>query len=140
MTAQTSPGACVGCHGPVVNPPGFALEAYDSIGAWQTTEKGTTFAIDTVADVVVGTKVVHVTGPLDLMAAIAASPEAQSCYAQKVVTHAFERALTAQDLCTVQTLAGKMAGSSSGSPYTILNLITDLTQSQSFRSRAKETP
>ena len=44
---RPSGGACAGCHAPVVNPPGFALEAYDSIGAWQTTEKGTGAAIDT---------------------------------------------------------------------------------------------
>ena len=46
-----SGGACVGCHAPVVNPPGFALEAYDSIGGWQTTEKGSGAAIDSAADV-----------------------------------------------------------------------------------------
>ena len=59
--------ACAGCHAPVVNPAGFALEAYDSIGTWQTTEKGTGAAIDSTADVAIGAKTVHVTGPVDLM-------------------------------------------------------------------------
>ena len=62
---------CAGCHAPVVNPAGFALEAYDSIGAWQTTEKSGGAAIDTTADVAIGDKSVHVTGPVDLMTQIA---------------------------------------------------------------------
>jgi len=136
VTAQTSGGTCVGCHAPVVNPPGFALEAYDSIGAWQTSEKGTGAAIDSTADVAIGAKTVHVTGPVDLMKAIADSPEGQNCYAQRLVTFAYERSLTSQDVCTVQMLAGKM----NTSGYNILALLTDLTQTQSFRYRAKELP
>ena len=90
-SAQTSGAKCTGCHAPVVNPGGFALEAYDSIGAWQTTEKSGGAAIDTTADVAIGAKVVHVTGPVDLMTQIANSPEGQNCYAQRLVTFAYER-------------------------------------------------
>jgi hypothetical protein len=136
VTAQTSGGSCVGCHAPVVNPPGFALEAYDSIGTWQTTEKTGGAAIDSTADVAIGSKTVHVTGPVDLMTQIANSPEGQNCYAQRLVTFAYERSLTNQDVCTVQMLAGKM----NTSGYNILALLTDLTQTQTFRYRAKELP
>ena len=136
VTAQTSAGACAACHAGVVNPPGFALEAFDSIGAWQTTEKGTSFAIDTAADVAMGTRTVHVTGPVDLMQKIAASPEGQRCYAQRWVQFAYERDLTSQDVCTVQSMQTKLAANN----YTILSLVTDLTQSESFRIRAKELP
>ena len=55
-----------------------------------------------------------------------------------MVTFAYERELTSQDVCTVQTLAGKMA--QTGTPYTIVSLLTDLTQTQSFRYRVKELP
>jgi hypothetical protein len=137
VTQQTSPAACTGCHGTIVNPAGFALEAYDSIGASQTAEHDTGAAIDSTADVLIGANTVHVGGPTDLMGAIAASPEGQSCYAQRWVTYAYERDLTSQDLCTVQSLASNMTGQSG---YTILNLITDLTQADSFRLRAKELP
>jgi hypothetical protein len=136
VTQQTSPAACMGCHSTIVNPPGFALEAYDSIGVSQTTEHDTGAAIDSTADVIIGNNTVHVTGPVDLMGAIASSAEGQSCYAQRWVTYAYGRDLTSQDVCTVQSLAGKMAAGT----YTILNLVTDLTQSQSFRTRAKELP
>ena len=71
------------------------------------------------------------------MAAIASSPEGQSCYAQRLVTFAYERSLTTQDVCTVQMMAGKMGTST---PYSIVSMLTDLTQTQSFRYRAKELP
>ena len=138
VAAQTevAGSACAGCHAPFVNPAGFALEAYDSIGQWQTTEKGTGAAIDSTADVAIGAKTAHVTGPVDFMTKIAASPEAQNCYAQRLVTFAYERELTNQDVCTVQQLAGKM----NTSGYNIISLLTDLTQTQSFRYRVKELP
>ena len=138
VAAQTEVAgtACVSCHGPIVNPAGYALESYDSIGQWQTAEKSTGAAIDSTANVAIGNNVVGVTGPVDLMTKIAASPEGQSCYAQRLVTFAYERDLTNQDVCTVQMLAGKM----NTSGYNIISLLTDLTQTQSFRYRAKELP
>jgi hypothetical protein len=136
VAAQTASGDCGGCHTGIVNPPGFAMEAYDSIGTWQTKEKSTGVAIDSSADVLIGSNTVHVTGPVDLMTAIANSAEGQSCYAQRLVTFAYERDLTNQDVCTVQMMAGKMAQTG----YTIIGMLTDLTQTQSFRYRAKELP
>jgi hypothetical protein len=131
---QTSGDACVGCHHSIVNPAGFALEAYDGVGAWQTTEHDTGVAIDSTADVLVGAKTVHVNSPVDLMTAIAASPEGQSCYAQRMLVYSYARDLTSQDVCTVQGLASKMGQSG----YTILNMVSDLTQTDSFRYRATE--
>jgi len=77
---------------------------------------------------------VDVTGAADLMTKIADSPEAKHCYAQKWVEFAYERTINAADACTVDQLAQKLTGDG----YTILNLIADLTQSQSFRYRAQE--
>jgi len=134
VDAQTAPAACAACHHTLVNPAGFALEAYDGIGNWQTKEKDTGAAIDSAADVAIGANVVHVTGPVDLMTKIAASPEGQACYAQRWVKFAYERDITPQDNCTVQTLAAKLNSPS----YTVQNLITDLTQSDSFRLRTTE--
>jgi hypothetical protein len=136
VDAQTAAPACVGCHHTLINPAGFAMEAYDAIGAWQTTEKPSGAAIDSTANVAIGSKPVAVSGPVDLMAKIAASPEAQACYAQKWVKYAYERELTSEDACTAQQLATKMTGTG----YTVLNLIMDLTQSDSFRYRAKAAP
>jgi hypothetical protein len=131
---QTSADACTGCHHGIVNPAGFALEAYDGVGAYQTNEHDTNAAIDSTADVMIGTSTVHVSGPVDLMNQIAASPEAQACYSQRMVSYAYARDITSQDVCTVQSMSGKL----SQGGYTVLNMITDLTQTDSFRFRATE--
>jgi hypothetical protein len=136
VDAQTSAASCVGCHHSIVNPTGFAMEAYDGVGVWQTKEKASGAAVDTGADVLIGSSIVHVNGPLDLMQKIAASSEAQRCYAQRWVEFAYERNLTTQDVCTVQTMAQKMTQGG----YTVQNLIVDLTQSDSFRYRTEVAP
>ncbi len=134
VDAQTADAACAGCHHTLINPTGFALEAYDAIGSYQQTDGGQ--AIDTKANVIMGQTVVPVTGASDLMTQIANSPAAQRCYAQKWVQYAYERLPTNEDACTVDSLAGKLTQDG----YTVVNLITDLTQSQSFRYRAKVSP
>jgi hypothetical protein len=132
VTAQTSGGVCATCHTTLINPTGFALEGFDAIGVSQPMEAG--MPTNTSATVMIGPNAVPVTGAVDLMNKIADSPEAQQCYTQKLVQFAFDRALTAQDTCTVQSLAGKLTQPT----YTVVNLMTDLTQTQSFRYRAKE--
>lgn len=131
--ALTSGDACKGCHAPFINPPGFAMEAFDTVGSWQTTEKGTNKPIDSTADVMLdGSTKVHVTGPKDLMAAIVTSAGAKAQYASKWVSFAYARESAPDDACTVQQLAAKMTAGG----YTVQNLITDLTQTLSFRVRA----
>jgi hypothetical protein len=132
VDAQTAGAGCADCHHTIINPTGYALESFDAIGAYQSMEAG--MPTNTSSDVLIGQKTVHVTGPVDLMQKIADSPEAQGCYTQKLVQFAYDRPLNSQDSCTAQDLAGKLTQSG----YTLVNLITDLTQSQSFRYRAKE--
>jgi hypothetical protein len=136
VDAQTSASACSTCHHNFINPPGFAMEAFNTLGAWQTTEATTGAAIDTVADVMVDGATVHVTGPADLMAAIANSSSAQAQYATKWVSYAYDREGDPLDCGTVQNLTAKIAAGG----YTISNLITDLTQTDSFRTRVEVTP
>jgi len=131
---QTSAGACATCHHNFINPPGFAMEAFDAAGAWQTKEKSTGAAIDTSVDAMIDNATVHINGPAELMAAIAASPGAQHSYAEKWVSYAYERASNPTDACTVNQLAAKLTKNG----YTVLSLIADLTQTQSFRFRAVE--
>ena len=134
VEAQTSPSACTGCHSVYINPPGFAMEAFNAVGAWQTKEAQTGAAIDTTADVLIDGNSTHVTGPADLMANLAKSTQAQRRYADLWVNYAYERADDPLDSCTVNSLAAKITAGG----YTVLNLITDLTQTDSFRVRALE--
>lgn len=129
---QTAGAECATCHHTVINPTGYTLENYDAIGAYQPNEAG--MPVNATADVIIDGKTVSVNGPVDLMNKVAASAQAQSCYAQKWVESAYQRVLTPQDVCTVQNLATKVGQDG----YPIVSLIAELTQSQSFRYRAKE--
>jgi hypothetical protein len=137
---QTSPASCANCHHNYVNPPGFVMEAFDSIGRYRTEERAGV-PLDTMADVVVGQAVdamgeeVNIvetmSTPLELMTAIANSPGAQRYYAQQWVAFAFERGANGYDTCIVNDLGANI----SAGGYTILQMITDLTQTESFRAR-----
>jgi hypothetical protein len=134
----TKPAACTGCHS-VINPPGFALENYDGIGKWQTTDPrgGAIDASVTTATVDFGDgKTVNITSPLQLMQEIASTPKARQLYAQAWVAYAFGRAPNGNDKCIVDQLDTKLAEDD----YGILNLLADLTQADSFRVRVRETP
>jgi hypothetical protein len=131
IEALTSVAACGDCHTKYINPPGFVLEAYDAIGAWQTIEY-TGFPVDTVADVLIDGFAVTVTDPADLMSRLARSVDAQRNYVRKWLAHAYERSLDPLDACSVEQLTAKLRGEN----YTILELVRDLTQTDAFRLRA----
>jgi hypothetical protein len=136
VDAMTSGPDCAGCHRAYINPPGFVMEAFNSVGAWQTMEASTGQPIDTVADVTIvdGEDPVRISTPAELMNAIASSPGAMKHYARKWVSFAYEREGDPLDACTVDQLSAKMTAGG----YTVLNLIADLSQTQSFRVRALE--
>jgi hypothetical protein len=134
----TKPAQCVGCH-TIVNPPGFALENYDGIGKWQTTDPrgGAIDASVTTATVNFGDgNSKSISSPLQLMQEIAATPKAKQLYAQAWVSYAFGRAANANDRCIVDQLDAKLAQDG----YSILGLLAELSQADSFRLRARSTP
>ena len=132
--AQTAAPLCAGCHHTLINPTGFAMEAYDAIGAIQTNEKDTRAPINSTAMVQVGASSTQVSGPVSLMKAIADAPEARHCYAKKWMQFAFAQPVNDQQACAVDTLAGRLGQAG----YSVLDLVADLTQLQSFRYRALE--
>jgi hypothetical protein len=135
---MTSASACSSCHHNYINPPGFALEAFNTVGTWQakdTSVVSTGVSVDTTADVMIDGAPVHVTGPADLMAALAKSAQAQQQYATLWVAYAYQRS-DAMDCGTVNSLSAKMTAGG----YAITNLVADLTQTASFVTRAQETP
>ncbi len=135
VDAQTAAAGCSNCHHTYINPVGFAFESYDATGKVQTHESFSGATIDTSASVLVGDEVVDVTGPVDMSQVIANAPEAHACYAEKWVEFAYRRSINNQDSCVVEDLTRKLTEGG----YTVLGLIADLTQSESFRLRALET-
>jgi Protein of unknown function (DUF1592)/Protein of unknown function (DUF1588)/Protein of unknown function (DUF1585)/Protein of unknown function (DUF1595) len=138
VEALTKPSTCAGCHA-IVNPPGFALENYDGIGKWQTVDPrgGAIDASVTTATVNFGDgKMKQITSPAQLMQEIAQTPKSKQLYAQAWVSYAFGRDPNGNDQCVVDQLDKKL----SENGYSILNLLADLTQADSFRLRVRETP
>jgi hypothetical protein len=127
---------CKGCH-EVFNPLGFVLENYDGIGKWQTKDLrgGDIDASVTTAtiDFGNGAPAKEIQSPLALMQEIAKLPKAQELYAKAWVSFATGRPANANDQCTVDQLKLKLAGNG----YTILSLLGDLTQADSFRLRVR---
>ena len=133
VQAQTADAACATCHHTFINPLGFALEGFNVLGAAQTTDNDQGVPVDTAASVYIDGAPVDVGDARDLMFAIAESPEAMTCYAEKLVAHAYERPPSPSDRCIVDTLAQELA---QGTP--VLNLVADLAQAESFRYRRQE--
>jgi len=130
---MTKPSNCTGCHTPFINPPGWVLENYDSIGKWQTVDpRGG--AIDATATVTFsGTNKQTITSPKQMMDEIAKGEEARRIYAEKWVSFAYGRPANPNDACIVNDLRTKLGGEG----YTVLQLLGDLTQADSFRLRVK---
>lgn len=124
---------CKGCH-EVFNPLGFVMENYDGIGKWQTKDL-MGGDINTTATVNFGNGVAaqQISNPVDLMKAIAAAPKAQELYAQAWVSFSTGRPPNGNDKCTVDSLKAKLAADG----YSILGLLGDLTQTESFRLRVR---
>jgi hypothetical protein len=128
--------SCVGCHANVIDPFGFALENYNGIGQWQTTDQ-LGGAIDATSTVNFGDgTTTDVTTPLQLMQGIAASPAGQATYAQYWVSFAYGRDPNPQDQCVANQIATSIGGGS----YPIINILSDLTQTSSFNTRVVATP
>jgi hypothetical protein len=136
VEAQTQTNQpCKSCHDNF-NPIGFIFENYDGIGKWQTKDPkgGTIDATVTTATVnfkTGGSK--QISSPAQLMQEIAKEPAAQSLYARAWVSFATGRPANGNDRCTVDVLQTKLAADG----YSILSLLGDLTQADSFRLRVR---
>ena len=135
IEALTSPAACKACHATFVNPPGFVLERYDAVGRWQDVDP-LGGAISGTADVHLGAgNIKTITTPLELMTAIASSEEAKRHFVKRSVSFGYGRDANPNDACVVDQLSQKLTQNG----YTILNLLVDLSQADSFRLRVKGT-
>jgi hypothetical protein len=121
LTGQPS---CRGCHVDI-NAPGFALEAFDAIGQRRSMENGV--PVDTAAESEIDGALVPYANANELVTALAASPEAQACYAGRWLQFAFGRELTAEDQAARAALAVERLGA--------LALLAKVTALPAFRKR-----
>lgn len=114
---------CAGCHR-MMDPLGLALENFDPVGLYRTTENGVPIDASGSVPGVVGA----VRGPVELAQKLAQSEDVQNCFANHVVEYAYGVTLTPEDAC-LQAAAQTSFKASRGN---VRQLLLDLTQTDAF--------
>jgi hypothetical protein len=127
LERHRTPTTCAGCHR-VIDPPGFALENFNSVGQWR--EKGDNgAAIDTGGVLADGTKV---DGPAALREAILSRPDAfATVLTERMMTYALGRGVEPQDMPVVRKIVRQAAASN----YRFGSIITGIIESAPFQMR-----
>jgi Protein of unknown function (DUF1592)/Protein of unknown function (DUF1588)/Protein of unknown function (DUF1585)/Protein of unknown function (DUF1587)/Protein of unknown function (DUF1595) len=123
---------CAGCHR-VIDPAGFALENFDSVGVWRS--KGADGApLDVAGTLADGTQV---NGPVALREAILSRPDAfVTVVTEKMLTYALGRGLEPADMPVVRRIVRKAAQNN----YQLSSVIIGIVESAPFQMRTKLEP
>jgi len=120
---------CAGCHS-VIDPPGFALENFDSVGKWR--DNGPDGApLDVAGKLADGSQV---NGPVALREAIAGRPNAfTTVVTEKMLTYALGRGLEPADMPVVRKIVRKAAQND----YRLSSIVMGIIESAPFQMRTK---
>ncbi len=120
--------SCNACHG-VMDPLGFALENFDTIGAWRTKDKYARTIIDTAGKLVDGTTV---SGPADLRQALMKHPEVfVQTMTEKLLMYALGRNLEYYDMPAVRKIVRDAARDN----YRFSSIVMGIVNSAPFQMR-----
>jgi hypothetical protein len=129
LELHRSNAACSGCHR-VIDPPGFALENFDSIGQWRTAMPNGA-GIDANGVLADGTKV---NGPVELRQAILSRPEAFiSVITERMMIYALGRGLEPSDMPVVRRIV-RQAGKNG---YRLSTIVNGIIESAPFQMRTR---
>ena len=124
--------ACAACHD-ALDPPGFALENFDSIGRYRERDASWN-AIDTAAVLPDGTRVHGIVG---LKQALVAKPERfATTIAERLLTYALGRGLEPYDAPSVREIVARTTDDG----FRMQSLIVNVAQSYPFRMRGRDAP
>ncbi len=125
LAQHRSSPICNGCHS-IVDPLGFALEAYDPIGRVRSVDETgrPLYTIGTLPDGTV------VNGARELVEHLATTGQFESCMATNLLTYALGRELGAGDSCVVQNSVSRLDFGSA----TFSALVAELASSPAFNS------
>jgi hypothetical protein len=98
---RIAPATCHGCHS-LFNPLGYALESYDAIGRYRTTDNG--LPVDSSAHFQLGAIDWQLASGVDLSAKLAGSPQVQTCVASHWFQYALGREIETADQCRMAKL------------------------------------
>lgn len=135
LSPTTTRGDCSGCHRDI-NPLGFALERYDSLGRFRTTENGA--PIDSSGSIsfpITGEQWDFVDGD-GFLATAGASPMTASCATQRYFRFALGRPLLPAEAPYLSSL-GERVSETGGS---VQSFVFPLLESEAFTSFRREAP
>ena len=128
LEKHRSNAACAGCHSRM-DPLGFALENYDSIGRWRDEDAGK--PIDNSGEMADGTKI---QGPAQLKAALMAHKDLfVRNLTNKLLGYALGRGLTLRDSCTVDAIVAEIKTKD----YSAQALVESIVLSIPFRQKER---
>lgn len=123
---------CSGCH-VMLDPIGFAMESFDAVGRYRTTENGK--PIDTAGALVsAGDAEGAFTDAVEMSALLASSKTVASCFQHQLYRFASGRSGVAEEATFARFLQGRL----SARDGTVLELLVDYAKSDSFVLRRQE--
>jgi hypothetical protein len=123
---------CAGCHR-VIDPPGFALENFNSVGQWRSSMSNGA-KIDANGVLADGSKL---NGPVDLRQALVSRPEAfASVVTERMMVYALGRGLEPADMPVVRRIVRK-AGQNG---YRLSTIVNEIIASAPFQMRTRLEP
>jgi hypothetical protein len=123
--------ACASCH-KLMDPLGFALENFDAVGGWRTRDLGKT--VDVSSELYDGTKI---DGAVELRRSVLRRSDVfVSTMAEKLLTYALGRGLTARDMPAVRAVRRKAAAQD----YRFSSLVLGVVESLPFQMTVKPLP
>jgi hypothetical protein len=121
ITELTRNKSCMSCHS-TINPLGFSLENFDAIGRWRTQDNNKPVnAAGEFADD--EGKVVHLSGPRDIVNYVASSPYGHRAFIRQLFNHFVKQQPLAYGPQTLEDLQKSFAASSCN----VQKLLVDLT-------------
>jgi mono/diheme cytochrome c family protein len=128
MQAHRNNPTCNSCHA-IIDPMGFALEAFDPIGEYRTKDRFAGSVIDSSGVLVDGTPV---SGPADLRKALAKKPDQfVQNMTQKLMTYSLGRSVEYFDMPTVR----KIVRDSAKDNYRFSSIVMGIVKSMPFQAQ-----
>jgi len=133
METHRANPTCNACHG-VMDPLGFSLENFDTIGTYRSMDRFTRTKIDTSGKLVDGTAV---NGPSDLRNALLKHPEQfVQTFTEKMMTYALGRGIEYFDMPSVR----KIVKDSKRDNYKFSSIVMGIIATPAFQSGVVEEP
>jgi mono/diheme cytochrome c family protein len=128
MELHRTQTVCATCHN-IMDPIGFSLENFDLVGKWRQLDEKS--PIDASGELVDGTQL---NGPASLRTALLSRSDAfVTVAAEKLLTYAMGRAVTAYDMPAVRSIVRN----AKGNEYRFSSLVLGVVKSEPFQKRMK---